>query len=139
MGDEFRPIQDVIPHRAPFVFLSRILALTSESIVAEHNFEHETFFAGHFPENPIVPGVILIEGLAQSLAYLALSQVPKGTVLLTGIDRCKVRSPVYPGDTVQYRVEVLKHKLGLVSAAGTVSIEDRLVLSTHLKGYISDE
>lgn len=138
MGDEFRPIQDVIPHRAPFLFLSRILALEAESVVAEHTFENETFFAGHFPEKPIVPGVILIEGLAQALAYLALSQVPKGNVLLTGIDRCKVRSPVYPGDTVQYTVNVLKHKLGLVSAAGTVRIEDRLVLSTNLKGYIGD-
>ena len=78
MGHEFRPIEDVIPHRAPFVFLSRIFGFTSESIVAEHTFEHEKFFAGHFPENPIVPGVILIEGLAQALAYLAPSQVPRG-------------------------------------------------------------
>ena len=98
---------EVIPHRAPFLFLSSVSECTELSAVGHHRFENEAFFAGHFPELPIVPGVILIEGLAQTLAYLALRQVPEGLVMLTGVDKCKVRASVHQGDEVTYRVQSL--------------------------------
>ena len=136
VNDQFKPVIDVIPHRPPFLFLDQITKLTATTVVGNYRFESEAFFKGHFPNNPIVPGVILIEGLAQTLAYLALTQVKDGTVLLTGIDNCKVRSPVRPGETVEYTVEVQKAKMGLVRASGRVSVADRRILTAELKGFI---
>lgn len=131
------PVTDVIPHRSPFLFLSSVSACDQEAATGHHTFESEGFFAGHFPKMPIVPGVILIEGLAQTLAYLALRQVPDGNVMLTGVDGCKLRASVHPGDTVTYQVSVTRSKLRMVIAKGTVTVGDTHILSATLKGYIT--
>ena len=131
-------VTDVIPHRAPFLFLSHVSECTDRTAIGHHRFEHEAFFEGHFPELPIVPGVILIEGLAQTLAYLALSQVPDGLVMLTGVDRCKVRASVHQGDEVTYQVTVDRSKLKMVIASGRVTVGDKHILSAQIKGFIGD-
>ena len=130
-------VTDVIPHRSPFLFVSAISECDTESATGHHTFKDEDFFAGHFPEMPIVPGVILIEGLAQTLAYLALRQVPEGIVMLTGVDGCKVRASVKPGDRVTYQVHVQRAKLRMVIAKGVVKVGDTHILSATLKGYIA--
>ena len=131
------PVTDVIPHREPFIFLSSVSACDAKAATGHHTFDTEGFFAGHFPNMPIVPGVILIEGLAQTLAYLALRQVPDGNVMLTGVDGCKLRASVRPGDTVTYQVDVSRSKLRMVIAKGTVTVGDTHILSATLKGYIT--
>ncbi len=131
-------VTDIIPHRDPFLFLTSVSECTDKSATGHHRFEHEAFFKGHFPEQPIVPGVILIKGLAQTLAYLALRQVPEGLVMLTGVDNCKVRASVHPGDEVTYEVTVDRSKLKMVIATGTVSVGDKHILKAQLKGFIGD-
>jgi len=131
------PPTDVLPHRDPFLFVDRCLECTDDRAVAEYHFSgEEYFFAGHFPGNPVVPGVLLIEGLAQTLAYLALHQGEGEMVLLTGVDANKIRRPVRPGETVRYTVQITRRRLRLVVAEGTVEVGDELVVRARLKGYV---
>jgi 3-hydroxymyristoyl/3-hydroxydecanoyl-(acyl carrier protein) dehydratase len=121
------------------LFLDRVLVAdeTTGRCEAERTFgPEEPFFAGHFPGAPVVPGVILVEAMAQTLAYLALRQSPGKAVLLTGVDGCKVRRPVRPGQTVLFKIEVIKRRLGLVVADGVASVDGAVVASARLKGWI---
>lgn len=136
-GSALPPPIDVLPHRPPFLFLDRMLSCADGAAVGERTFGADApFFAGHFPGNPVVPGVILIEGLAQTLAYLALRQTVGGTVLLTGVDGCKIRRPVRPDETVTYRVQVKRARRNMVIAEGVVEVDGAHVLSATLKGFI---
>ncbi len=133
------PLQDVmsvIPHRPPFLFVSRISDCTEAHAVGHHQFTSESFFTGHFPGHPIVPGVILIEGLAQTLAYLALKQVPEDAVMLTGVEDCVIRASVHPGDEVTYKVSIVRTKLRMVIAECEVLVGQKHVLKAKLKGFI---
>ena len=134
---ELPAVKKVIPHRSPFLFLTHVSECSEQTATGHHTFADEAFFEGHFPTMPIVPGVILIEGLAQTLAYLALRQVPDGNVMLTGVDKCKVRASVHPGDEVTYQVTVERAKLRMVIARGSVTVEGKMVLTAVLKGYIT--
>ena len=121
----------------PFL-VSEILECSDRSAVGQHRFEDEHFFRGHFPNEPIVPGVILIEGLAQTLAYLALSHVPNHVVMLTGVEKCTIRASVFPGDQVTYRVEINRTKLKMVVARCEVFVGTRHILKATIKGFLSE-
>ena len=116
-----KPI-DVLPHRPPFLFVDTVHTCDATTATATYQFAGNAFFEGHFPGRPVVPGVILLEGLAQTLAYLALRRVGDGTVFLTGVNACKIRRMVEPGETVTYRIEVQRTKLKMVVAHGTVDV-----------------
>jgi 3-hydroxyacyl-[acyl-carrier-protein] dehydratase len=138
MSDDLPLPSAVLPHRAPFLFVDRVLSCDGEVAVAERFFgADEPFFAGHFPGNPVVPGVILVEGLAQTLAYLALRQTGGGTVLLTGMSVDKIRRPVRPGETVRYTVRVSRARRQMVMAEGEVVVGDERVLVASLKGFVA--
>ncbi len=128
---------DVLPHRAPFLFLDRVLECGEDFVVAERTFgPEEPFFAGHFPGQPVVPGVILFEAMAQTLAYLALYHGLGEQVLLAGMDKCKVRRPVRPGETVRFEVRVDRRLMSMTFASATATVAGEKAASAKLKGYV---
>ena len=130
---------DVIPHRPPFLFLDRCLSCSEDEMVGERHFaDHEPFFTGHFPGHAIVPGVILLEGLAQSLAYLSLRKSSAQNVLLTGVDKCRIRHSVYPNQTVRYHVAIEKIRMKWVFARGEIRCGENVILTAQLKGFMPE-
>ncbi len=133
------PVRSVLPHREPFLFIDRVLQLTEGSVVAARTFrEDELFFAGHFPGQPIVPGVLLVEGLAQAMAYYALVNRPALRIYLVGIDRARFRSAVRPGSEVTFEVRMGEERFGILTGEGQARVGERRVADATLKGYSGD-
>ena len=110
-----RWVMSVLPHRYPLLLIDRVLAIEpGRSIVAIKNFTvNEEFFQGHFPEHPIVPGVLLVEAMAQAGGLLLLHDDPhrdEKLLYFGAIERARFRRPVVPGDQVRFEVEVLRLK-----------------------------
>jgi 3-hydroxyacyl-[acyl-carrier-protein] dehydratase len=106
-------IQKAIPHRYPFLFIDRVLeAKIFESLVAVRNITiSDPALQGHFPNNPIVPGVVIVEGAAQAAAVLG--RISKGSLtecLFTEISEARFRKPVVPGDVLRYEIKLTKHR-----------------------------
>ncbi len=136
---EYKPPIEVLPHRPPFVLVDEVIECTEDTIRATRTFdEGEDYFKGHFPGNPIVPGVLLIEGMAQTFAYLAMTQAGTHAVYLTGIDRARFRKPVRPGDTVEFKVQFEGQRLGLITCKGEATVDGALVASAKLTGAKMD-
>src|SRR4051794_26055825 len=109
-------IQKLLPHRYPFLLVDRVVELVKgQKIVGFKNVTiNEPFFQGHFPGHPVMPGVLILEALAQATALLAYKSEDidpeKKVTYLMGIDGARFRKPVVPGDRLQLEVEILKHK-----------------------------
>ncbi len=137
IGGLLPPPEEVLPHRAPFLFIDRVTALDERRAVAWRRFEPtEHFFAGHFPGRPIVPGVIIIEALAQTLAYWALRARPGHWVLLTGVEEARFSGGLAPGDEARLEVEVRRARLGLVVADARCLLGEREVARATIKGFL---
>jgi len=115
---EIRDILRLLPHRYPFVMVDRIIEINGdESGVGIKNVTiNEPQFLGHFPENPVMPGVLMIEGMAQTAAVLVLRLMPmretRSLFLLT-IDKAKFRKPAVPGDRLEYHVRKSANRRGM--------------------------
>ncbi|HOW53843.1 MAG TPA: 3-hydroxyacyl-ACP dehydratase FabZ [Syntrophorhabdaceae bacterium] len=111
---DINEILTLLPHNYPFLLVDRIVEFEpSKRIVAIKNVTfNEPFFPGHFPTRPIMPGVLILEAMAQAGGVLAFKSFPemKGVVFFTGIDDARFRKPVVPGDQLKMVVEVLKHR-----------------------------
>ena len=135
-------IQDVknyLPHRYPFLLIDRVLELeTGKSLVAIKNVTfNEPQFTGHFPEQPIMPGVMIVEALAQATGILAFkSEVGKpidGQIyMLVGIDKVRFKRMVEPGDQIRLEVEVMVVKRGIWKFKCRASVEDQTVTTAEL-------
>src|ERR671934_1833291 len=105
---DIQAIRDILPHRYPMLLVDRIVELELERIVGIKNVTaNEPFFSGHFPDFPVMPGVLIVEAMAQAAGVLVLKTVPdrdKKLVLLVAIESAKFRKPVVPGD--QLRLEM---------------------------------
>jgi len=131
-------IMSLLPHRYPFIMIDRILELIpGEKVIALKNVTiNEPFFQGHFPGNPIMPGVLIIEAMGQAGAVLAaksLEQKPNGTVIyFMGMDKVKFRKPVIPGDQVVFELKFLKQRAKVFKMAGMARVDENVVAEAEL-------
>jgi 3-hydroxyacyl-[acyl-carrier-protein] dehydratase len=124
-------IMAILPHRYPFLLIDRVLEIASKKrIVAIKNVTiNEPFFAGHFPGYPIMPGVLMVEAVAQAGGALLLTEFPdraERLMVFTGIERAKFRRPVVPGDQMRIEVEVMNWRTYAVKMKGSVTVEGKL-------------
>ncbi|UCF90707.1 MAG: 3-hydroxyacyl-ACP dehydratase FabZ [Desulfobacterales bacterium] len=135
---DIRAIMNYLPHRYPFILIDRVLKLVSrEEIVALKNVSmNEPFFQGHFPGTPIMPGVLIIEALAQAGGILAYEALPAethgGVVYFMGMDKVRFRKPVVPGDQLILEARILKFRRKVVKISGVAKVDNSLVAEAEL-------
>lgn len=129
---DIQEIQRILPHRYPFLLIDRVIDLTRrERIVAIKNVTiNEPFFQGHFPNLPIMPGVLIVEAIAQAGGALLLTEVEDRDhklMVFTGIERARFRRPVVPGDQVRIEVDVKSWRINAVRMDGKAFVGERRV------------
>jgi 3-hydroxyacyl-[acyl-carrier-protein] dehydratase len=139
---DVREIMEIMPHRYPFLMVDRIESLKEgEEIIGIKNVTiNEPFFAGHFPGNPIMPGVLIIEAMAQVGGVLAFHSSPKewagSVVYFMGIDKVRFRKPVVPGDQLRLKLTTIRQKQRVFKMRGEAYVEDTLVAEAELMAAI---
>ena len=135
---DIQGIMELLPHRYPFLLVDRITSLIPKtSVVGVKNVSiNEPFFQGHFPGRPVMPGVLILEGMAQTGGCMAFYSVPEFVdtklVYFVSIDKARFRKPVVPGDQVVYRLELLKYKRMMMLMKAEAFVDDTLVTEAQL-------
>lgn len=134
-----------LPHRYPFLLIDRVVELVpGESIRALKNVTiNEPFFQGHFPGTPIMPGVLILEAMAQAGGILALDSMPdslRGAVIyFMGMDKVRFRKPVVPGDQLIFEIRALKQRTKAVKMAGLAKVEDNIVAEAEMMASFGEK
>ena len=142
-------IQKILPHRFPFLLVDRITELKpGEFIKGYKNVSiSEPIFQGHFPDHPIYPGVMILEGMAQtggvlafkSMGEMSAEELEAKVVYFMSIDKAKFRAPVTPGDKLDYHISVMKNKGAVWQLEAKAYVDDKLVAQAELKAMIVDK
>jgi len=139
---DIQEIRDILPHRYPMLLVDRILELEEERIVGIKNVTvNEPFFVGHFPEFPVMPGVLVVEAMAQVAGVLVLKSVPdrkNKLVLLASIEEAKFRRPVRPGDQLSIEMKVTKRKAAIAKMHGQATVNGVVVAEAVLMCVLQD-
>lgn len=136
-------IRQILPHRYPFLLVDRIIELEEQRIVGIKNVTtNEPFFIGHFPDFPVMPGVLIIEAMAQTAGVLVLKTIPDRAsklVLLASVDGAKFRRPVVPGDQLRIEMTVIKWKSTVAKMAGRATVDGQVVAEAEVMCKIADK
>jgi beta-hydroxyacyl-ACP dehydratase FabZ len=138
-----RKIMEILPHRYPFLLVDRILEVQgTERIVGLKNVTiNEPFFQGHFPGHPIMPGVLIVEAMAQTGGLLLMEQVAdreKKVVYFMALDNVKFRKPVLPGDQLRLEVEMLQFRGKVARMKGTALVDGQVVTEAEMMACVVD-
>ncbi|MEJ7608035.1 MAG: 3-hydroxyacyl-ACP dehydratase FabZ [Bryobacteraceae bacterium] len=133
---DIQAIEKILPHRYPFLLVDRILELEDMRVVGIKNVSmNEPYFTGHFPGNPVMPGVLIIETIAQVAGVLVLSQIPdreKKLVFLASIQEAKFRKPVTPGDKLRIEANILRLKPSVAKIHCVATVDELVVAEAEL-------
>ncbi len=141
---DIQAIEAVLPHRYPFLLVDRVVELEPmKRLVALKSVTiNEPFFAGHFPGHPVMPGVLVLEALAQAAALLAKKSMTERTddqvTYLMAIDNARFRKPVLPGDRMELRVEVVRHKGAIWKEKGTALVDGQVAAEAEFMAMLVD-
>lgn len=139
-----KEIQEILPHRYPFLLVDRILELElGKRVVGIKNVTiNEPFFSGHFPGHPIMPGVLILEAMAQVGGFLLMSSLDargeKKLLYFTGIDRARFRRPVVPGDQIRFELKILQRRQQVCRMWGEAYVDGKLVAEAELSSVVVD-
>jgi beta-hydroxyacyl-ACP dehydratase FabZ len=136
-------IQSILPHRYPFLLVDRIVDYEpGKRVVGVKNVTlNEPFFAGHFPGAPVMPGVLIVEAMAQTAGVMMLASLPDREtklVFFTGIDGAKFRRPVVPGDQLRLELTVLKLRPRYIKLRGEAYVDGQLVAEAEISSALVD-
>ncbi len=137
---DINEIKKILPHRYPLLLVDRIVEVSGDEVVGIKNVTvNEPFFEGHFPDRPIMPGVLIIEAMAQTggiLAYTIAPQYKGSSILFVGIDKVRFRRQVVPGDQLVLKLKVLKQRGGLFKMKAEAFVDDQLAAEAELMATI---
>jgi 3-hydroxyacyl-[acyl-carrier-protein] dehydratase len=151
MSDEVLGVADIheilrlLPHRYPFLLVDRVIGMRGDEhgVGIKHVTMNEPQFVGHFPENPVMPGVLVIEGMAQTACVLALRLMPptdrRRVMFFLTIDKAKFRKPARPGDTLEYHVDKITQRRNMWWYRGEAKVDGVLVAEAELGAYLTEE
>ena len=139
---DINEIHRLLPHRYPMLLVDRIVEMGPERVVGIKNVTaNEPFFNGHFPDFPVMPGVLIVEALAQTAGVMVLSQIPDREhkiVLLVSIDNARFRKPVVPGDTLRLEMSVVRRKASVAKLAGRATVDGAVVAEAEVMCKLAD-
>ena len=138
---EIQDIMRILPHRYPMILIDRITEITEGvGLTAIKNVTiNEPYFAGHFPGQPVMPAVLILESMAQAGAFLVLNTVPdplQKNMLFSSITDSKFRIPIIPGDQVKIKMQLIKIRLGAVKLRGEAYVFEKLVAEANLMANV---
>jgi beta-hydroxyacyl-ACP dehydratase FabZ len=135
-------VRELLPHRYPMLLVDRVVQLSDDSIVAEKLVSaNEPFFQGHFPQRPIMPGVLIIEALAQAggvIVRASDAEARRRGVALAGVNRCRFRRPVTPGDVLALHVNLTRRRGSLLVFDGMARVDGELAAEAEIWCAIVD-
>jgi 3-hydroxyacyl-[acyl-carrier-protein] dehydratase len=142
---EIKEIMQILPHAYPFLLVDRIIEMDpGKRVVGIKNVTYnEPFFPGHFPGRPIMPGVLIVEAMAQTAGILAFKSMPEEEqgkpVYFLGIDNVRFRKTVVPGDQLRLELEITKHRQSIWRFKGKALVDGKLVAEAELLAMLGDE
>jgi 3-hydroxyacyl-[acyl-carrier-protein] dehydratase len=140
---DIKEIQKFLPHRYPFLMVDRILEINpGNKVTGIKNITiNEEFFRGHFPGQPIMPGVLIIEALAQVAGVLAFHSgaTPGKSVFFMSIEKAKFRRPVIPGDQLKLEATILQHRGNVWKFVGNALVEEKIVAEAEFTAMVTDK